>query len=101
MPVPALSPTGRHSTAPPVAWCVLPQTASVARALPVQSKRGLTRTGAKAAAVSKSASNLSSKAVAGSTLPLDKGRTTGSLPTLRPPSSSRLVSQLQAAQQQG
>lgn len=76
-------------------------TSSRTAASATQSKRGLTRTGAKAAAVSKSASNLSSKAVAGSTLPLDKGRTTGSLPTLRPPSSSRLVSQLQAAQQQG
>lgn len=65
-----------------------------------QSKRGLSRTSTKSAAASKSASNLSSKAVAGSTLPLDKVKTTGSLP-LRPPSSSRLASQLQAAQQQG
>ncbi|KAL4423024.1 hypothetical protein ABPG77_002058 [Micractinium sp. CCAP 211/92] len=76
-------------------------TSSRTAASTTQGKRGLTRTSNKSAASSKSASNLSSKAVAGSTLPLDKGRTTGSLPTLRPPSSSRLASQLQAAQQQG
>ncbi|PSC70982.1 ubiquitin carboxyl-terminal hydrolase family [Micractinium conductrix] len=69
-----------------------------------QSKRGVSRSSGKAtAAASKSSSSLSSKAVAGSTLATDKGRTTtGSsvaAPPVRAPSGSRLVNALQQQQQ--
>lgn len=92
-------PTGAAHAARKTATLVSSRSAATT----AQGKRGTSKgAAALARAVAKSGgtTNLSkhdSKAVAGSTLPLDKGRTTAtsSLPAVRPPSSSRLASQLQ------